>query len=509
MHDRLLASHLLPLLALSLLSLGACSKSDPKALPSGFDKVDHEIKIGVRNGLLRYDIEEFYVRPGSRVKLTLDNNDSMQHNFLLCKAEKGVLDRVAKAVLALGDRASEKDFVPRSRAILQHTRALLPGESQTLFFEAPKKLGRYPYICTLPGHTYSMRGVMIVGEAPEPLLSELRYESFPGSFKKLAEMDGVAAEKTGELPKGLIDLAAIGMRKNYGVRFRGTLRVKRPGKYRFYLRSDDGSRLRIDGKDVVAHDGTHPPNPEQKGSAQLKSGAHEFQVDFFQGGGGQAIFLDIEGPGIDRTSLCAKRKAAAKRSVPIMVMHDPVVMRVHVEGASARSVAIGLPHGISCVFDAESCRMNFGWVGAFLDVAPDRLGRGGKPCKILGERFSVGDLGFPLRRNGSKSAEQAQPTFRGYETGKTIKLLLDWQGQELSWGVARAKSGIGLRYDFELPGIASGVSFTVDPKGLELTSSAGSWEGGKLTLTREEAAKFSVSLRPRALGAAHDGGHGK
>ena len=78
-------------------------------------------------------------------------------------------------------------------------------------------------------------------------------------------------------------------------------------------------------------------------------------------------------------------------------MIDAVVMRVHVEGASARTIAVGLPGGMNYAFDAARCSVQFGWAGAFLDVSPDRDGRGGRPCKTLGVRAGVGDVGFPLR----------------------------------------------------------------------------------------------------------------
>ena len=39
----------------------------------------------------------------------------------------------------------------------------LDGAARTLRFHAPKEPGKYPYICSFPGHYLVMRGVMIVG----------------------------------------------------------------------------------------------------------------------------------------------------------------------------------------------------------------------------------------------------------------------------------------------------------------------------------------------------------
>jgi azurin len=43
-----------------------------------------------------------------------------------------------------------------------HTRLLDPGKSTTIYFTAPKEPGRYPYLCSFPGHAQLMRGVLIV-----------------------------------------------------------------------------------------------------------------------------------------------------------------------------------------------------------------------------------------------------------------------------------------------------------------------------------------------------------
>ena len=43
------------------------------------------------------------------------------------------------------------------------------------------------------------------------------------------------------------------------MKFDGFLKIARDGEYRFRLTSDDGSKLWIDGKPVVANDGIHAP----------------------------------------------------------------------------------------------------------------------------------------------------------------------------------------------------------------------------------------------------------
>ena len=169
-------------------------------------------------------------------------------------------------------------------------------------------------------------------------------------------------------------------------------------------------------------------------------------------------------------------------------------MRVHVAQAAARSIAVGLPGGMNYCFDAEACRVQFGWAGAYLDVGPDRLGRGGRPCKILGQRFGVGDLGFPLRGpDGGRRPVQ----FRGYRTGGSPEFRIDWGGCEVRWTVEAAPQGVGLRYTFEIAGAAQPVRFVIDPEDLRLAASAGRWHSGTLHVPKAMAAKFHVTLTRR------------
>jgi plastocyanin len=125
------------------------------------------IELATQPGKLKYDIETFGVRPGEQVRLSFRNNDEMQHNLLILQGEKGITMKVAQMAWALGAEAVEKEFVPdMGDTVLVHTRVLDPGEKQTISFQAPKTEGKYPYVCTLPGHAFSMKGVMVVTSDP-------------------------------------------------------------------------------------------------------------------------------------------------------------------------------------------------------------------------------------------------------------------------------------------------------------------------------------------------------
>ncbi len=73
--------------------------------------------------------------------------------------------------------------------------------------------------------------------------------------------------------------------------------INKPGKYRFTLTSDDGSRLEVDGKLVVDNDGVHQ-TLTMGGSAVLEAGSHHIHVPYFQGPRDEvALVLEVAAPG--------------------------------------------------------------------------------------------------------------------------------------------------------------------------------------------------------------------
>lgn len=100
---------------------------------------------------------------------------------------------------------------------------------------------------------------------------------------------------------------------NFYVNWTGVLRIPKDGNYTFHLESDDGSRLYIDGKEVVDHSGTHDMT-EMSGRAELKAGDHEIKVEFFDAEEEAGCILSWETAGLAKAIVPAAalfHKAAA------------------------------------------------------------------------------------------------------------------------------------------------------------------------------------------------------
>ena len=76
---------------------------------------------------------------------------------------------------------------------------------------------------------------------------------------------------------------SLGGLGSFSVRYTGFIEIETQGDYTFYTTSDDGSKLYIDGIQVVNNDGYHSENVES-GQISLSAGYHSIKVLFFQRG---------------------------------------------------------------------------------------------------------------------------------------------------------------------------------------------------------------------------------
>jgi hypothetical protein len=82
----------------------------------------------------------------------------------------------------------------------------------------------------------------------------------------------------------------------FAIDYTGKFWIEKPGNYKFFLTSDDGSKLYIDDREAIDNDGVHPTLMKQC-EIDLKEGAHKIRVSYFQGPGlAIALILEIEAP---------------------------------------------------------------------------------------------------------------------------------------------------------------------------------------------------------------------
>ncbi|MDA7535739.1 plastocyanin/azurin family copper-binding protein [Akkermansiaceae bacterium] len=130
--------------------------------PKGILKQDDKVVVAQVNCVIegiKFDVQTLEIPVGKKLELIFKNPDVMQHNLIIVKP--GTADKVANLAIALGADGFNKQFVPESSDILLASKLLGSGERQTLEFTFDKP-GKYPFVCTFPGHSTMMRGHIIV-----------------------------------------------------------------------------------------------------------------------------------------------------------------------------------------------------------------------------------------------------------------------------------------------------------------------------------------------------------
>lgn len=121
-----------------------------------------EIQIKAMDNL-QFSEKKLQAKPGEVIKLKFVNPDVVPHNWAL--VQPGRLEQVGDLANKLigSPEAYLKQYVPDSDAVICFTDIIEPGSESSIYFKAPEKPGRYPYLCTFPGHWMVMNGILEVG----------------------------------------------------------------------------------------------------------------------------------------------------------------------------------------------------------------------------------------------------------------------------------------------------------------------------------------------------------
>jgi cytochrome c553/cytochrome c551/c552 len=145
-----------------------------------------------------------------------------------------------------------------------------------------------------------------------------KYAYYEGEWDQLPNFEKLKPIAVGT--GAAFDLTAARREGNYALKFDGFFKVEQDGEYRFSTTSDDGSKLYVDGKEVVDNDGIHAPQ-SKSGTVRLSQGVHQVSVAFLQGGGGAELSVIVEGPGLGTQDfaahVAASEAALGRRPAPV------------------------------------------------------------------------------------------------------------------------------------------------------------------------------------------------
>ena len=120
-----------------------------------------------------------------------------------------------------------------------------------------------------------------------PKKNGVKYTYYEGEFKNLEEVKTKGVKKDNRtMSYFIVDEAPV--EDHYAYEFTSYLNIPETAVYRFFINSDDGAKLYIDGKLLIDNDGSH--SAARKGQKiALNKGFHEIKIEYFEDYMGQEL----------------------------------------------------------------------------------------------------------------------------------------------------------------------------------------------------------------------------
>jgi predicted alpha-1,2-mannosidase len=128
----------------------------------------------------------------------------------------------------------------------------------------------------------------------------LSYRYYTGIFESTTAFKATPPEKTGNISHFMLEPRT--KEQYFAFSYRGYIKIPADGLYTFYLKSNDGSTLRVDSNLLINNDGLHPV-VERLERVALKAGFHPIEVGYFQHGGSHILELSWKGPDFEKQQI--------------------------------------------------------------------------------------------------------------------------------------------------------------------------------------------------------------
>jgi alpha-L-rhamnosidase len=234
--------------------------------------------------------------------------------FVVIKPEKELVDQ--PTISPINSAAFNNIFVSINSttpgAEIRFTRNGTEPDETSELYRNPFILSKSAVICAKAfkkNYQTSYKSISFI-EICDPKTNGLNYSYYEGNvtWKEIPDFSRLSPMKKGITL--FFDPNKIQHRpRNFGIYFGGFLLIEKDAEYTFYLLSKDGSKLLIDGKELINNDGLHQLT-QSTGTVQLTTGKHKLEVLYFfregrQGEGG--LLVEYSAPEIPRRTLPASK----------------------------------------------------------------------------------------------------------------------------------------------------------------------------------------------------------
>ncbi|PQO41974.1 c-type cytochrome [Blastopirellula marina] len=205
---------------------------------------------------------------------------SVYQSWILAGGASAAWEQALQSPAAMADLLFSAKLVSQAEAATS-----LLSKIRPLMFELPESLRPESKSAALDG----------------PAVAFDHYVPHPAQNVAIETLNAATPALSGRM-KNFNKYVPKGKRDQFATKMTTAIVIPTAGTYRFFVASDDGSRLYLDGSMLINNDGLHGM-VEKSGEAQLTPGPHELIVTYFDNGGGDGLRVSWEGPGIKKQAI--------------------------------------------------------------------------------------------------------------------------------------------------------------------------------------------------------------
>ncbi len=128
----------------------------------------------------------------------------------------------------------------------------------------------------------------------------LKYDYYEGKAFVVNDIKDLPLVRTSVVPQFSIESRKV--EENFAFEYSGYIKIPMDGIYTFYLSSNDGSRLYLNGDVFIDNDGPHGTR-EVSNATALRQGDYAIQLSYFQTGGGLFLKVFWKGPDFEKAEI--------------------------------------------------------------------------------------------------------------------------------------------------------------------------------------------------------------
>jgi len=143
------------------------------------------------------------------------------------------------------------------------------------------------------------RDAVLPGQIERGLL----YDYYEGVYLSVDQLDRDEPVKSGIKPTFDLRVPEVEVER-FGFEYNGFIKIPKDGIYTFYIESNDGSKLYLDGNELIDNDGDHTAIEKYR-SVALRAGMHPIAVKYYQAGASKCLNVNWEGSEFARQEIPA------------------------------------------------------------------------------------------------------------------------------------------------------------------------------------------------------------